>query len=205
LRFKPLLLTLVFFSLFTNCEKKPTSSPLPPVSYLPLNPGNWWEYVYCDSADQDSLLLRVEIGDTITLFGFKGYSFESDFLPYDFIHVRNDTVILSQALHYNQRRVFLINKAGVEADWELYSVLTPDNQYEVRAHQERKVVEVELKNGENYSNCIQIKTRAYFDSGDWEELGFNYFARDVGMVKFILRPVLEHTPLAFELHRYNLK
>lgn len=179
--------------------------PLPPPDFMPLNPGNWWEYVYYDSAGQDSVFLREEIGDTITLFGFKGHLYKSDFLFYDFIHVKNDTVILADTSDYNQRRIFFINKAEVEADWELYSVTEQTEQYEVFAYQEKEPLDVELKSGKEYSDCIKVLTRAHFLSGGSEELGSYFFARDVGMVKFILRPWVEHPPIPFELHRYNLE
>ncbi|MGB2698006.1 MAG: hypothetical protein WBD28_09150, partial [Candidatus Zixiibacteriota bacterium] len=112
-----LFLLLFSLCLLTYCEKKPTSPPLPPADFMPLNPGNWWEYVYCDSVEQDSVFIREEIVDTITLFGFKGYLYRSDFLPYDFIHIKSDTVILADTSDYNQRRILFINKAEVETEW----------------------------------------------------------------------------------------
>jgi hypothetical protein len=201
LRFR-IILMLISLCILTYCQKKPTSSTLPPPDFMPLNPGNWWEYVYYDSVDQDSVFLREEIGDTITLFGFKGHLYSSDFLFYNFIHVKNDTVILADSSDYNQRRILFINKAKVEADWELYSVT---GQYEVFAYQEKEPFDVELKSGKKYSDCIKVVTRAHFLSGGSEELGSYFFAKDVGMVKFILRPLVKHTPYPFELHRYNLK
>lgn len=205
MRFRLLLLTFFSFYLLTGCQKKATSPPLPPVTYLPLNPGNWWEYVYCDMVSQDSLFMREEIGDSITLFGFKGHLFKSDFLPYNFIHVKSDTVILSEASAYSQRRILFVNKAGAKGDWDLYSVLSPYDRYEVHAHQDDRSFEVELENGEKYNDCIKVLTKAHFLSGDTEEMGCYFFARDVGMVKLILRPVLEHPPIPFEVYRYKAK
>jgi len=205
LRFRFLLLTFFSFYLLTGCNKKPTPPVLPPVTYLPLNPGNWWEYVYYDTVSQDSIFLREEIGDTITLFGFNGYSYKSDFLPYDFIHIKSDTVILSDTSSYNQRRILFLNKAGAKGDWDLYSVLTPYDKYEVRAHQDERSFEVELENGQEYDDCIKVLTKAHFQSGDTEEMGYYFFASDVGMVKFIMRPVLDHPLIPFELYKYNVK
>lgn len=202
MRFKLPLLLLFSLSFFASCQKKPTPPASRQVDYLPLNRGNWWEYVYYDSVSQESLFIRQEIGDTITLFGYKGFSYESDFLRYDFIHVKSDTVILAFASDYNQRRTLFINKAGVEADWELYSVLF---QYEVRAHQEEGLFEAELRNGEKFSDCIKVSTRAHFPSGGFEDLGEYFFAGDVGMVKLVPRNFLDDAPLPFELHRYDLK
>lgn len=200
---KRFFLTLLSLCLLTHCEKKPTSSPLPPPDFMPLNPGNWWEYVYYDSADQDSVFLREEIGDTITLFGFKGHSYRSDFLPYyGFIHIKCDTMILADTSDYNQRRILFINKPEVEADWELFSVT---GKYEIFAYQEKESFDVELKSGKKYNDCIKVLTRALFPSGGSEELESYYFAKDVGRVKFILRPLVQHTPYPFELHQYNLK
>jgi hypothetical protein len=201
LKFKLALLLLLFFSFFTNCQKKPLPPPLPDVSYLPLRTGNWWEYVYYDLAHQDSVFVREEIGDTITAFGYKGFLYRSDLFPYDFIHLKGDTVILSSTSDYNQRRILFINKAEMEGDWELYSVLF---QYEVRAHQEKTLFEVELKDGVKYDECIKVLTKAHFLSGGSEELGSYFFARDVGMVKLVPRAVLEVPPAPFELCRYNL-
>ncbi len=202
MRFR-IVLILISLCLLTYCQKKPTPSPLLPPDFMPLNPGNWWEYAYYDSADQDSVFLREEIGDTITLFGFKGYLYSSDFLPYyGFIHIKSDTVILADTSDYNQRRILFINKAEVEADWELYSVT---GQYEVFAYQEKEPLDVELKSGKKYGDCIKIVTRAHFLSGGSEELGSYFYAKDVGMVKFILQPLVGHPPYPFELHRYNLK
>ena len=200
---KRLFLLLFSLCLLTYCEKKPTSYPLAPADFMPLNPGNWWEYVYCDSLEQDSTFIREEIGDAITLFGFKGYLYSSDFLPYyGFIHVKNDTVILADTSNYNQRRILFINKANVEAMWELYSVT---EQYEVFAHQEKELYDVELKNGKKYSGCIKVSIKAHFPDGSSEELGGYFFAMDLGMVKFIVRPWIEHPPIPFELCRYNLE
>jgi hypothetical protein len=200
---KRLFLVLISLCLFTYCEKKPTSSPLPPADFMPLNPGNWWEYVYCDSVEQDSAFIREEIGDTITLFGFKGYLYSSDFLPYyGFIHVKNDTVILADTSNYSQRRILFINKADAGAVWELYSVT---EQYEVFAHQGKELFDVELKSGKKYNGCIKVLTKAHFPDGSSEELGEYFFAKDLGMVKFVVRPWIEHPPIPFELYRYNLE
>ena len=197
-----LLLSLISFSLFVNCEKKPTASAVPEVTYLPLSTGNWWEYVCCDSAQGDSLFVRLEIVDTVTLFGHKGFLYDSDFLPYDFIHVKSDTVILALSSDYNQRRILFIDRAGVGTNWELYSVLF---QYEVRAHQEEKLFQVELMGGERFDDCIKVSTRAHFPSGDSEELGTCFFAPDIGIVKLVLRDFLKDDAVPFELHRYDLK
>jgi hypothetical protein len=202
LRFKLSLLLLFSLSFFASCQKKPTPPPSRQVDYLPLNRGNWWEYVCYDSVGQESLFIRQEIGDSITLFGYKGFSYESDFLTYDFIHVKGDTVILAFASDYNQRRTLFINRAGVEADWELYSVVF---QYEVRAHQEEGLFEAELRNGEKFSDCIKVSTEAHFLGGGSEDLGVYFFAPDVGIVKLIPRSFLKEAQRPFELHRYDLK
>jgi hypothetical protein len=202
LKFKVTFLIFSFFLLFTSCHKKSISPSPPPVTYLPLATGNWWEYVYYDSVRQDSVFIREEIGDTITLFGFKGYLYQHDLLLYGFIHLKDDTVIVSQTSNYNQRRIYFINKVGTEAEWELYSVLF---QYEVRAHQEKAGCEVGLKNGETYQNCIKVITRAHFLSGGSEDLGSYFFAQDLGMVKFVFRNYVGESPRTLELHRYCLK
>ncbi len=201
MKFRLPLLLLLFFSFFTDCQKKPLPPPIPAVSYLPLSTGNWWEYVYYDSVTQDSVFIREEVDDTITVQGYKGFLYQSGFLHYDFIHVKSDTVILASSSDYSQRRILFINKAGVEADWEFHSVLF---QYEVRAHQEGKVFEVGLRNGETFSDCIRVSTRAHFPSGGSQELGGYFFARDLGMVRFISRTLLEESPAPFELFRYDL-
>jgi len=198
------LLLLLFLSAFLNCQKKATAPPVPVVTYLPLSTGNWWEYVCCDSLQTDSLFVRLEIGDTVTLFGHKGFLYDSDFLPYpyDFIHVKSDTVILALSSDHNQRRILLVDRAGVGTDWELYSVLF---QYEVRAHQEERLLEVELENGKKFSDCIKVSTRAHFLSGGSEELGAYFFAPDIGIVKLVLRNFLKDDPLPFQLHRNDLR
>jgi len=204
LRFKLSLLLLFSLSFFASCQKKPTPPPSRQVDYLPLNRGNWWEYVCCDSVHEDSLFFRLEIGDTLTLSEHRGFLYDSDFLPYpyDFIHDQSDTVIIADTGDYSQRRILFINKANVEADWELYSVLF---QYEVRAHQEEGLFEAELRNGEKFSECIKVSTRAHFLGGGSEDLGVYFFAPDVGIVKFIPRSFLKDAALSFELHRYDLK
>lgn len=177
---------------------------MPEVTYLPLSTGNWWEYVCCDSVQEDSLFVRLEIGNTLTLSEHRGFLYDSDFLPYpyDFIHDQSDTVIIADARDYSQRRILFVNKAGAGADWELYSELF---QYEVRAHQEEETFEVELKNGEKFSNCIKVSTRAHFLSGGSEELGAYFFAPDIGIVKLVLRNFVKDDPVPFQLHRYNLR
>ena len=100
------------------------------------------------------------------------------------------------------KRILFINKKEVNSEWELYSVT---EQYAVHAHQMKDLFDVELENGNKYSGCIKVSTRAHFPDGGSEELGVYFFAEDLGMVKFILRPWIERSPEPFELYRYNLE